>query len=217
MQSGRAKQNEWYSKNHMGRIVCKLCTTEHRDEANFLTHIDARRHTLNLEKIAKAKEIYERERDATQRLRQMSAHDSHAAAMAGLSGGAGITATSGLASSSKLPTVGRPVVKGPLFEQQNGVCKVFFEVHYPLASSDGLSRPMHKWMSAREQSVETLDDSVIYLVFACNPYDSIAYTFPANAAISEFASVKSADVYHCDWDPVGKTYTLMFSVVPQTE
>jgi splicing factor 3A subunit 2 len=51
-----------------------------------------------------------------------------------------------------------------------------FEIDYPQADSD--SQPRHRFMSAYEQKVEVPDKKYQYLLFACDPYEIIAFKIP---------------------------------------
>lgn len=39
-------------------------------------------------------------------------------------------------------------------------------------------QPRHRFMSAYEQKVETADKNYQYLLFACDPYETIAFKIP---------------------------------------
>lgn len=238
-QSGaqKVKQCEWYSKNHMGHIVCKLCQTEHRDDANFLQHMESKKHLANLDKISKAKEIYAKQQDSLRRLHDMQRHDAHAETIGSLAGGLGLGsvpsaagntgdpqqssfyATTSSTQLARAPRVGKPEVNGPHFEMLlDGCCRVVIELHFPLAVSDGVNRPMHRWMNTYEQTVETRDDNKVYLVFACEPYESIAFTFPSRLVPSEFTANHNRNTEHffCEWDPIARRYYLLFTLTDES-
>lgn len=48
-----------------------------------------------------------------------------------------------------------------------------FEIDYPEAEN-GL-QPRHRFMSAYEQKVESPDKNYQYLLFACDPYETVAF------------------------------------------
>ncbi len=53
---------------------------------------------------------------------------------------------------------------------------ITFEVHYPEASEG--CQPRHRFMSAFEQKVEQPDKNYQYLLFACEPYETVAFKIP---------------------------------------
>ena len=48
-----------------------------------------------------------------------------------------------------------------------------FEIEYP-ESADGV-QPRHRFMSAYEQKIEAPDKNYQYILFACDPYETIAF------------------------------------------
>lgn len=75
-----------------------------------------------------------------------------------------------------------------------------FEIDYPEAD-DGV-QPRHRFMSAYEQRVEPPDKQYQYLLFACDPYETIAFKIP-NHDID-----KSPDRFFTNWDHTSKKFTL---------
>lgn len=51
-----------------------------------------------------------------------------------------------------------------------------FEVEYPECEAG--SQPRHRFMSAFEQKVEAPDKNFQYVLFACDPYETIAFKIP---------------------------------------
>ncbi len=51
-----------------------------------------------------------------------------------------------------------------------------FEVEYPEAEAG--TQPRHRFMSAFEQKVEVADKNFQYVLFACDPYETIAFKIP---------------------------------------
>ena len=80
-----------------------------------------------------------------------------------------------------------------------------FEVDYPEAE-EGI-QPRHRFMSAYEQKVETPDKNYQYLLFACDPYETIAFKIP-NHAID-----KSENRFFTNWDENGKKFVLQLFFV----
>ncbi len=53
---------------------------------------------------------------------------------------------------------------------------ITFEVDYPEAE-EGF-QPRHRFMSSYEQKVEAPDKNFQYLLFACEPYETVAFKIP---------------------------------------
>lgn len=75
-----------------------------------------------------------------------------------------------------------------------------FEVDYPEAE-DG-TQPRHRFMSSYEQKVEVPDKNYQYLLFACDPYETVAFKIP-NHAID-----KSEGRFFTNWDINEKKFYL---------
>jgi splicing factor 3A subunit 2 len=77
-----------------------------------------------------------------------------------------------------------------------------FELHYPEIA--GGQRPRHRFLSAFEQTIDTpADRNFQYLVFACDPYESVAFKVP-NEPID-------SDSVYSTYEDGGKKATLQFS------
>ena len=224
-----ASSNQYYGKNSLGQIVCKLCDTQHRDEANFLIHTESKKHTDNLKIIEIKRAQRKEEAEAKMRIAKQDAFDARQQQLAQLSNGAVAPLNSAKsmmnnASSShhhQSSTVGIPDAKVQVDEiGTNGMhSRLTFTISFPLANTTGSdsappSRPLHRWLNTYEQNVEARDPSKQYLVFACEPYDSLAYAFPSNLNVSTAENTDAKDIqrYFCRWNPVDKTYLLMFTV-----
>jgi hypothetical protein len=72
-------------------------------------------------------------------------------------------------------------------------------------------RPLHRWRGAREQEIEKVNDAWIYLLVACEGYDTVALKFPAALPRTNEADIE-AECYKCTWDPLSKKYSLFFVV-----
>ena len=77
---------------------------------------------------------------------------------------------------------------------------LLFEIEYPEIES-GL-QPRHRFMSAYEQKVEAPDRAWQYLLFAAEPYETIAFKIP-NQPID-----KDPSKFQTTWDDEGKTFAL---------
>ena len=77
---------------------------------------------------------------------------------------------------------------------------LLFEVEYPEVADK--VKPRHRFMSAYEQRVEPPDKNYQYLLFACEPYDTIGFKVP-NHDVD-----KDQGRFFTNWDVVGKKFTL---------
>ena len=80
-----------------------------------------------------------------------------------------------------------------------------FELEYPEAAED--SQPRHRFMSAYEQKVETPDKSYQYVLFACAPYETVAFKIP-NAPID-----RAEGRFFTNWDAASRRFVLQLFFV----
>merc|ERR1711924_101456 len=78
---------------------------------------------------------------------------------------------------------------------------LLFEIEYPEIEEN--ARPRHRFMSAYEQKVETPDMNCQYLLFAAEPYETIAFKVP-NMEIDK----TDKDKFFTHWDEKRKIYTM---------
>ena len=140
------------AQNHLGTYECKLCLTLHTNEGNYLAHTQGRRHQSNLAKRA-AKE----------------AKDAQAAAPVALRS-QGVAKRKGV-------RIGRPGYRvTKQYEPNTRSRSLLFQVDFPEIES-GLE-PRHRFMSAYEQRKEAPDRKYQYVLFAAEPYETIAFKVP---------------------------------------
>ena len=161
-------------KNHLGKYECKLCLTLHNNEGNYLAHTQGKRHQQNLARRA-AKEARDNPVLPQAQRNQIKP--------------------------KKSIKIGRPgyrVTKqlDPETQQRS----LLFEVDFPEIDS-GL-QPRHRFMSAYEQKVEAPDRGWQYLLFAAEPYETIAFKIP-NLEID-----KDPSKFQTTWDDENKTFAL---------
>ena len=77
---------------------------------------------------------------------------------------------------------------------------ILFEIYYPNIEKDVV--PRYRLMSSFEQRVEIPDEKYQYIIFAAEPYESIAFKIP-NKEVDN-----SEDKYLCTWDEDSKTYAV---------
>ena len=130
-------------KNHLGSYECKLCLTLHNTE-ELLAHTQGKRHQQNL-----ARRAFKDARDAPV-----------------------LPVPAKYVEKRHAIKIGRPGYKVTKSrDATSGQRALLFEVDYPEA--DSTVQPRHRFMSAYEQRVEPPDKNYQYLLFACEPYETI--------------------------------------------
>jgi len=159
-------------RNPVGQIECKLCLTLHTNEASYLSHTQGKKHQTNLARRA-----------AKERM------DSN------------VLPQPKKVSNKKTVKIGRPGYRVTKMRDPDTFQKaMLFEIEYP--EIDDNIRPRHRFMSAWEQRVETPDGKFQYLLFAANPYETIAFKVP-NLEVE-----KSDGKFYTHWDDKKMTYTM---------
>ena len=166
-------KDPYFMKNHLGSYECKLCLTLHNTEGNYLAHTQGKRHQQNL-----ARRAFKDARDAPV-----------------------LPVPAKYVEKRHAIKIGRPGYKVTKSrDAASGQRALLFEVDYPEA--DSTVQPRHRFMSAYEQRVEPPDKNYQYLLFACEPYETIGFKVP-NDAVD-----KGEDRFFTNWDVVGKKFTL---------
>lgn len=140
-------KDPYFMKNHLGSYECKLCLTLHNNEGSYLAHTQGKKHQANLARRA-AKEA----KEAPQTLAPEKPR----------------------VEPKKFVKIGRPgyrVTKQR--DPESGQQSLLFQVDYPEVADNVI--PRHRFMSAYEQRVEPPDRKWQYLLFAAEPYETIAF------------------------------------------
>lgn len=171
-------------KNHLGSYECKLCLTLHRDEANYLAHTQGKKHQAGLARRAHLEKL-KAEKEGTTELPTVSDQV--------------------VVPAAKKVRIGRPAYQ--VYKSRDPVTKqrcLSFEIDYPEIET-GL-QPRHRFMSAFEQKREAADARYQYLLFAAEPYETVAFKIP-NEPID-----KSEGRFVTHWDSEARklTVTLYF-------
>lgn len=171
-------KDPYFMKNHLGKYECKLCLTLHNNEGNYLAHTQGKRHQENLARRAAMEAKHAVIKPAPERIIR----------------------------TRNVVRIGRPGYKvtksrDVLTRQRSLV----FEIDYPEA--DVGVQPRHRFMSPYEQKVEAPNKEYQYLLFACEPYETVAFKIP-NVNID-----KSEGRFVSTWDRDGKTFTLKLHFV----
>lgn len=177
-------KDPYFMKNHLGSYECKLCLTLHNNEGSYLAHTQGKKHQANLARRA-AKDAKDAPiLPATEKPR---------------------------VDVKKFVKIGRPgyrVTKqrDPETHQQS----LLFQIDYP-EIAEGLL-PRHRFMSAYEQRVEPPDRKWQYLLFAAEPYETIAFKVPSREVD------KTETKFWTHWNKDTKQFFLQFSfkIEPKT-
>lgn len=179
-------KDPYFMKNHLGSYECKLCLTLHNNEGNYLAHTQGKRHQTNLARRA-AKEAAD------------AASSASAAAFAAAKAKAAAAAARPRALRIGLP--GYKVTKQR--DPDSGARMLVFQVFYPEIAAN--VQPRHRFMSAFEQKIEAPDKRFQYLLFAAEPYETVAFKIP-NADVD-----KREGKFFSNWDKRGQTLTLQLT------
>ncbi|CAM9231728.1 unnamed protein product [Choristocarpus tenellus] len=166
-------KDPYFMKNHLGKYECKLCLTLHNNEGNYLAHTQGKRHQQNLARRA-----------------AMEAKNALVKPQPAVT-----------VQTRNVIKIGRPGYKvTKARDLSTNQRSLLFEVDYPEA--DEGAQPRHRFMSAYEQKVEAPDKNYQYLLFACDPYETIGFKVP-NLKID-----KVEGHFFTNWDKEAKKFTL---------
>mmetsp|Transcript_111003 Transcript_111003/g.358325 ORF Transcript_111003/g.358325 Transcript_111003/m.358325 type:complete len:242 (-) Transcript_111003:98-823(-) len=166
-------KDPYFMRNHLGSYECKLCLTLHTNEGSYLAHTQGKKHQINLARRA-AKE----KQDATIQPQPQT------------SGGP-----------RKTVKIGRPGYRVTKERDPDTQQKaLLFEIEYPEALEK--VKPRHRFMSAYEQKVEPPESKYQYLLFSCEPYETIGFKVP-NMEID-----KGDNKFYSNWDKQRKVFTM---------
>jgi splicing factor 3A subunit 2 len=165
-------------RNHLGSYECKLCLTLHNNEGSYLAHTQGKKHQANLARRAAKEKAEGPSQPANQ-----------------------VKATVDI---KKFVKIGRPGYKvtkqrDPDSKQQS----LLFQIDYP-EIMDNLV-PRHRFMSAYEQHVEPPDKKWQYLLFAAEPYETIAFKVPSREID------KSDNRFWTHWNAESRQFFLQLS------
>jgi splicing factor 3A subunit 2 len=173
------KNDPYFMKNHLGKYECKLCLTLHTSAENYMAHTQGKRHQQNLG--FRNARLQAQNRAAGVLMPQMEIKTQKPKKV--------------------VARIGRPgykVVKQKASD--SGQKSLLFQLQYPQIE-EGL-RPRYRFMSAFEQHVETPNDKFQFLLFAADPYETVAFKIP-NMEID-----KSEGKFLTHWDEDKFLFTL---------
>jgi splicing factor 3A subunit 2 len=180
-------KDPYFLKNHLGTYECKLCLTLHPNEGSYLAHTQGKKHQTNLARRA-AKEANE----SSQLTEQMA------------------QAIHGRKVQPKkiMIKIGRPgykvtKIRDP-YTRQLGL---LFQIQYPNIGQS--IKPRYRFMSAYEQRSEAPNKDFQYLLFAAEPYETVAFK------ISSKEIDRAEDKFWTHWNPDKRQYHLQFLYKPE--
>eukprot|EP01102_Stenamoeba_stenopodia_P004594 TRINITY_DN14899_c0_g1_i1.p1 TRINITY_DN14899_c0_g1~~TRINITY_DN14899_c0_g1_i1.p1 ORF type:complete len:238 (-),score=56.84 TRINITY_DN14899_c0_g1_i1:33-746(-) len=180
-------KDPYFMKNHLGSYECKLCLTLHNNEGSYLAHTQGKRHQTNLKRRA-AKDAIEKGETTLQQLQAQAKPK---------------------VPPKRLIKIGRPgykVIKQ--HDPETGSRSLQFEIEYP-EISEGI-QPRHRFMSSFEQRIEPADKRYMYLLFAADPYETIAFKIP------NWEIERDVGKVYANWDREKLTFTLHLQFKPPT-
>ncbi|ORX74753.1 hypothetical protein DL89DRAFT_264551 [Linderina pennispora] len=144
------ESDPYFMRNHLGSYECKLCLTLHNNEGSYLAHTQGKKHQTNLARRA-ALEAKDKDHTAPAR------------------------ATASAPKVKKnVVKIGRPGYKvTKVRDPRTRQFGLLVEVTYPEVTEE--TKPRHRFMSAYEQHVEVPNRQYQYLLFAAEPYETIAF------------------------------------------
>jgi len=171
-------------RNHLGSYECRLCLTLHNNEGNYLAHTQGKRHQTNLARRAArdAKSINPESIAVIPQPQQVHKKKNI---------------------SARRMKIGRPGYRvTKMRDPETGQRSLLFQIDYP-EIEEGF-QPRHRFMSSFEQKVEAPDHKFQYILFAAEPYETIAFKIPNKEIERDTASGK----FYYNWDSAKQVFSL---------
>eukprot|EP01133_Synstelium_polycarpum_P010161 gene10161-11838_t len=182
LETNDVSKDPYIISNHLGSYECRLCLTVHNNIGNYLAHTQGKKHQTNLARRA-ARDMRE----------DPDAHSKFPS-----------TQQRTRLQPRKTIKIGRPGYK--IIKQrdpESGQLSLLFQIYYP-EIEQGL-QPRHRFMSAFEQRIEPINKDYQYLLFAAEPYETIAFKIP-NKEIDRTTGPDGKFFTH--WDRIKLSFTL---------
>lgn len=192
-------------KNNLGTFECKLCLTVHPNEGNYLAHTQGKRHQYNLGRRAamEAKNAGPRAMSAAKEAPKRTVLKIGRPGYKVSKGGVSVVSLHRQYIPNRYLIYLQVTKSRDLRTMQRALT---FEVEYPEAEAG--SQPRHRFMSAFEQKVEVADKNFQYVLFACDPYETIAFKIP-NHPID-----RQEGRFFTSWDATTKKFVLQLYFQP---
>lgn len=170
-------KDPYFMKNHLGSYECKLCLTLHNNEGCYLAHTQGKKHQANLAQRA-AKEAKEAPAQPAPEKPRVDI--------------------------KRFVKIGRPGYKvTKQRDPESGQQSLLFQIDYP-EIVEGIT-PRHRFMSAYEQKMEPPDKRWQYLLFAAEPYETIAFKVPSREVD------KDSKKFWTQWNKETKQFFMQFA------
>jgi len=169
------ENNPYKEKNHYGSYNCRLCLTVHVNQTSYAAHTQVRKHQLNPAR--------------------RSALESKTSIVPPTT--APVIPNCIKKNSMK---IGRPAYK--VTKIQDSLSRelgLLFQLQYPHIAR-GVN-PRYRFMSTWEQKAERVDKRFQYLIFAAEPYESVAFKLGK-------VGIEGKGKFLTYWDPDTKVYSL---------
>ena len=171
------KKDPYFMKNHLGSYECRLCLTLHNNEGSYLAHTQGKKHQANLAQRA-AKEAKDNTAQPAPLAQKVGVKDF-----------------------IRIGTPGYKVTKEQ--DRETGQHGLLYQIDYP-EIAEGVV-PFHRFMSAYEQRIEPPDSRFQYVLFAAEPYETIAFKIPSKEIDSE------AETFWTWWNKDAKQFFFQFA------
>ncbi len=186
-------KDPYFMKNHLGSYECKLCLTLHTNEGSYLAHTQGKKHQNNLA------------RRAAMEAKEANAAASDPKMLATLSS----NKFTSVKPKKTVIRIGRPgykiaKIKHPTTHQLG----LLFQLQYPSIGEKIL--PRYRFMSAFEQRVEAPNKQYQYVIFAAEPYETIAFK------VSSREIDRSPDTFFTHWNTDTQQYYMQFLYKPDS-
>jgi splicing factor 3A subunit 2 len=169
-------------RNQYGRLECKLCCTHHRTEASYIAHTYGKRHQRNVERrrvvLARTEAIRGGIRTGAQPKPQTTAY--------------------------KRPKIGDPGFNVYRTKDSAGNLSILFELTYDQIQKH--TTPKYRIMSTFEQKMEAPDPKYQFVLFAAQPYNTVAFKIP-NFPVLEDRIIE-------EWKPSEHLYVFQLTISP---
>jgi splicing factor 3A subunit 2 len=175
-------------RNHLGSYECKLCLTLHRDENNYLSHTQGKKHQQGLARRAHLDQLkQERENQTNQGGNHLGIQKNHVIQQ----------------QQNTKVKIGRPgyQVYKSRHPTTNQRC-LTFEIYY-IDIVENI-QPRYRFMSAYEQKIDLPPNRFYqYLLIAAEPYETIAFKIP-----NEPIDKNDEEKFVTYWDHDTKKFTI---------
>ena len=172
-------KDPYFRRNNIGSYDCALCCTIHTNEGSYLAHTQGKKHQTNLAKRAHKEQLHQQKQNPNNITEIPISYNIK----------------------RNFVKIGIPGYKVTKMKDANTLQKsILFHIEY---NKIGIGiTPRYRLMSSYEQKIEMPNDKYQYIIFAAEPYETIAFKIP------NYEVDNSEDKYLCNWDEDSKVYTV---------